>query len=331
VIFKIQNTIALFGALILLYFHNRKFIDAAPKTHWKFAATFAALCLIFQPFWTIYRVGGQTTPTVFLLLTLALLTHIRARYLLSAVCVAAAILIKPAFVTFFLFLAAISGVQFLGSSVLVLSLTGLASLLMMGWTIHQDFLNLMLKGAPMAFPWFYNSSLYVPFVNLRVLAEPGLISTGFDLTLTLVQLGTKLLVVAGFVYLMFKSRRQQWSPVARRHFNFLMAVSFCLLISQTVWEHYLSVLFLLLTYVVATSEHFSRRALILVGAIFVLSIGQNLIFINFLRYNFSFDSVPALLLIGLFKSGPLLLTLIFLWRHHEELFQSYARQRWGTI
>lgn len=330
IIFKIQNTLAFFAALLLLYLHNRKFVETTPMALWRFAATFAFVCLIYQPFWTIYRTGGQTTPTVFLLLTLALLSHTRGRFFMSALFVTTAILIKPAFVTLFLFLALISGVQFLGGSVVVLSLAGVASLSLMGWSVHKDFLALMLKGASAAFPWFYNSSLYVPFVNLRGLADPVPLSKSLDVTLTLLQTGTKLLVAATFVYLMIKSRGQKWLPRARRHFNFLMALSFCLLTSQVVWEHYLSVLFLLLAYVVATSAHFSRRAMVLVGAIFVLSMGQNLIFINFLRYNFSFDSPLELLFIGLFKSGPLLLTLIFLWRHHEELFHSYARQGWAT-
>ena len=330
VIFKIQNTIALFTALLLLYLHNRRFVETTPAAQWRFAATLAFLCLVFQPFWTVYRVGGQTTPTVLLLLTLALLSHTRGRFLLSATFVACAVLIKPAFVTLFLFLAVVSGVQFLSSSALVFSLAGLVSLVLMGWSIHRDFLTLMLKGAPVAFPWFYNSSLYVTFVNLRVAAGPGTLSTPLEVTLTAMLMLTKLLVVATFFYLVIRSRGQKWLPGARRHFNFLLAVSFFMLISQTVWEHYLSVLFVLLAYVVATSAHFSRRAMVLVGAIFVLSMGQNLIFINLLRYNFSFDSPLALLFIGLFKSGPLLLTLIFLWRHHEELFQSYATQRWAT-
>jgi hypothetical protein len=66
----------------------------------------------------------------------------------------------------------------------------------------------------------------------------------------------------------------------------------------------------------------------LIGTIFLFGMGQNLIFINILRAAHDFDSLSELVLIGLFKSAPLLLTLVFLWRHYGELFQSYASEQW---
>ena len=109
-----------------------------------------------------------------------------------------------------------------------------------------------------------------------------------------------------------------------------MAVCFCLLITQTVWEHYLSALFLLLAYVLAAQQHFSRPAIILVGAVFLLALGQNIIFIDFLRSHYNFDSAAELLFVGLFKSGPLILAWIFLWRHYEEIFRSYGGEGWAN-
>jgi hypothetical protein len=66
----------------------------------------------------------------------------------------------------------------------------------------------------------------------------------------------------------------------------------------------------------------------LIGAIFLFGMGQNLIFINLLRAAHDFDSLLELFLVGLFKSAPLLLTLVFLWRHYGELFHSYASEQW---
>ncbi|MGH9901000.1 MAG: glycosyltransferase 87 family protein, partial [Pyrinomonadaceae bacterium] len=152
-VFKIQNTLALFAALVLLYLHNRKFVDDTPEAQWRFAALFAFLCLVFQPFWTIYRVGGQTTPTVFLLLVLGLLCHARSKVFLSALCVVAAVLIKPAFVTVLALLALISGLRFAGGTAVVLLASGLVSLATVGWAVHEDFLTLMLKGTSAPFPW----------------------------------------------------------------------------------------------------------------------------------------------------------------------------------
>lgn len=322
--FKLQNTFALFAALWLLYSHNRKFAEPAGPGQWQFTALFAGLALLYQPFWSVYRVGGQTTPTVFLLLTMALIGHVRERLWLSSACVVAAILIKPAFVFALIPLSLVSGWKYLRNTAIILAGTGLASVVILGWQVHLQFLQVMLRGLKNAYPWFYNSSLYVTAENLKLLATPTVGPRVVGIPVLMV----KLLMLALFVYLIWQSRKQKLNATARRHFEFLMAVTFCLLVSQTVWEHYLSILFLLLAYVVAAYRHFSRSALWLIAAIFVLSLGQNLILINLLRSVHNFDSIPGLVFIGLFKSSPLLLTAIFLWRHWREFFNSYLGSGW---
>jgi hypothetical protein len=47
-----------------------------------------------------------------------------------------------------------------------------------------------------------------------------------------------------------------------------------------------------------------------------------------LRDRFTFDTLWSSLGIALYKSGPLLLTVILLWRHHGELFGSYSNPAW---
>jgi len=335
IVFKIQNTLACLAALALLYRHNRKFAEAAPAEQWQYAALFAAVSLLYQPFWTVYRVGGQTTPTVFLLLTLGLLGHVQSRLWLSAACMVAIVLIKPAFIFALVLLVFISGWRFFKATAVLLSLSILASVLILGWEAHEEFLGAMRRGSQTGYAWFYNSSLYVVAENLKLLAEPvGEQSS----TLKIFMLGVKALVLATFGYLSWMSRARKWPrtwplkwpDAARRHFDFLLAITFCLLISQTVWEHYLAALFPLLAYILAARRQFNAGALALVGAIILLAIGQNLILINFLRAHFSFDSRPELVLIGLFKSAPLLLTLIFLWRHYREMFKSYDASLWSS-
>ncbi len=132
------------------------------------------------------------------------------------------------------------------------------------------------------------------------------------------------------LWLAWRSRREAWTDAARRHADFLLAVVFFLLWSPTIWEHYLSLLFPLLIFVVAASTHFSRQALIMVALIFVLSLGQNLIVVNWFRYGFAFDTLPALVGAALVKSAPLLLTLLLLWRHADEWLRSHAASRWES-
>jgi len=324
IVFKIQNTLAYFAALALLYRHNRKFVENSVAGQWRFAALFSGLSLLYQPFWTIYRVGGQSTPTVLLLFVLALIFHTNSRFLASASCIVAAVLIKPAFIFALALLVCTSGGRFFRYTLMLLGGVGLVSVLLLGWGIHEEFLRTMLRANQTSYAWFYNSSLYVIAENMKLLGE----GAGQNALWKLSTIMVKLMSLALCVYLLVKSRTSKLSQSARRHFDFLTAIVFCLLVSQTVWEHYLAVLFPLLAYVAASHRYFSRSALALAGAIFLLAAWQNLIVINFLRANFHFDTAPELVLIGLCKSAPLWLTAIFLWRSHKEFFGSYAVPVW---
>ena len=77
-LFKLQGFLALAISLGVLYWHARQFVTPTEAQRWNFAAWFATLAVAYQPFWTIYRVGGQTTPTVVLLLVAALLSYVEA-------------------------------------------------------------------------------------------------------------------------------------------------------------------------------------------------------------------------------------------------------------
>ncbi len=63
VVFKLQNSAALFAVLALLFALYRRLAGDSRLASLRFAALFAFVSLIYQPLWTIYRVGGQTTPT----------------------------------------------------------------------------------------------------------------------------------------------------------------------------------------------------------------------------------------------------------------------------
>jgi len=329
VLFKIQNTLAYFAALLLLYVHTRRFAGDSREAQSRFAALFAFLSLIYQPFWTVYRVGGQTTPTIVLLLTVGLLTHTAGKRLWTVICLVAAALVKPAFLPILGILVLVSGARFLRDAALVGSAVALASVAVLGWPVHQKFLAVLAQGATNSFPWLYNSSLYVWLDSLRVIfpAGPG---GGPAPVVRAVVTAAKLLVLLFAVLVFVRSRTQAWAPPARRHFNFLMAVSFCLLLSQTVWEHYLAALFLPLAYLVAVRRRLGRPAVALIWTIFSLAMWQNLIIVNVLRDSFRWESFAALLAVGLLKSGPLLLFLILLLRHRAAVCATYALPAWAA-
>jgi hypothetical protein len=148
-------------------------------------------------------------------------------------------------------------------------------------------------------------------------------------TFLLLAYALKAAIVVTFVWFARQSRRRPWTSAARRHLGFLLMMAFYLVWSPTVFEHYLSLLFPLLIFVVASSKSFSREALTLVAVIFLFSIGQNLILINWIRYGFEIDSLPELLFVALLKAAPLALTMVLLWRHGSELLRSHAVPAWS--
>lgn len=59
-----------------------------------------------------------------------------------------------------------------------------------------------------------------------------------------------------------------------------MGISFWLLVSQTIWEHYLAILFIALIDIVAVRRWFPPAAHYLLAAIGVLCLGQNLVLVQ---------------------------------------------------
>ncbi len=323
VLFKIQNTLAYFIAFLILYFHLCRFVPKNSDEQQKFIALFLFLSLTFQPFWTIYRLGGQTTPTAFLLFSLALISHMSSRFWLSALLLILAVLIKPAFAIALLFLVAVSPLVFLRNAIVISLATGLFSIGMLGLEIHREFFEQLRRGLKEVHPWFYNSSLYVPFENVKALWKPD-IFTGREWLLSALQFALKAVVVITVVKLIRQSRLWSWSGPAKLHFRFLMSVLFFLLMAQIVWEHYLSVAFLFLAYLVACRRHLQPATIRLVASIFFFTMGQNIIFVMFVRDHFAFNSLAELLLIGFLKSAPLYLTLILLLTRSNDILNTYT-------
>ncbi|MGH8549529.1 MAG: glycosyltransferase 87 family protein [Methylococcales bacterium] len=322
--FKIENTLAYFIALFLLFRHMRQFAPEDPENRNLYAAQFASAALLFQPFWTVYRVGGQTSPTVFLLLTLALIAHYKGRFKWSALCFITTVMIKPAFATGLGFLMLVSGMQFFTLACILLGLFGLFSIALIGWPLHLEFLLKMLGHSAFIAPWYYNSSLYILVEQPKIWLETHDPLTNLLPAFKILIPTVKLAFLSGFVWLVLKSRPSLVSGPAKNHFRFNLALLFFLMISQTLWEHYLALLFIPLSFILAAKNRFNDEARAIVWTIIFLSIGQNLIFIHWLQSIFTFQSLPAQIAICVFKTAPLWMTLVFLWRHHRSLFEAYS-------
>lgn len=327
--FKIQNVLAFAGAFVVLFRFYRPFRPPGTEATWQFAALFAGLCLLFQPFWTVFRVGGQTTPTVLLLAAIALVAHVSGRFWTSAACFIAAALIKPALAPAVGLLTCVSGWPFFWRGVTAGIATAVVSIALLGLPVHLDFVRLMLASGRLTYPWFYNSSLFILIDNVRMgLDASGGSGHGTVLIAwleTALQAGALALIAA----LLVGVRRQSWPAAAQRHFLVILALLLFVLASRTVWEHYLALLFPLAVYVVAARRHFSAAATRLIWTIAALLVFQNLIFTNWLRPHIDPAALLPLVGVALYKSGPLLLTVALLLRHRRELFASHGDPVWA--
>ena len=305
--FKIQNTAALLLALWLLYRWNLPLAlqSGLPVSQYRAAFLFAAL--LFQPFWTVYRVGGQTTPTLFLGFVLALRWFTTGRMLPAALCLVAVIAIKPAFIFTLAVLALFGGARFFRYA----AASGLAaaalSILTMGWSIHQRFLAHITEAK--LSPWIYNSSLSVFADNLAGIFGP---SPALRIAGTLVRLLAAALLFAALL----RGRK-------RPHWVFLSAIAIGLALMPIVWEHYFSVLFIPLAYFLAMLPRLGRSIAALLALVCCFCFTQNLILILALDQWLHPASAAALLGIGLFKSAPLILFILLFWRHRERLLATY--------
>lgn len=324
VVFKIQNALAFAATFVLLLRFYRPFVSGTRLEQSRFTALFAFLFLIYQPFWTIFRVGGQTTPTVLLILVVGLIAHTKGRFWASSLCVVLAALIKPSLAPAVVLLACIAGLAFLWRMAVLWAGAAALSVLLLGWPVHASFVDLMLRSSQWEYSWYYNSSLYIAIDIMRQAAGTGVLRT----VLLALTYGLKAAVVLTLLSIAWQARLEPWTAGARRHLSFILMMVFYLVWSPTVYEHYLSLLFPFLIYVIASHTYFSRQALLLIALIFFFSIGQNLILINWVRHGFQIDSLPELVAAGLFKSAPLVLTMVLFWRHTDELLHSHEAPAW---
>jgi hypothetical protein len=328
VLFKISNVAALAVVFALLYRFYAPFAGGSGERRSTFAAWFACCCLCYQPFWTIFRVGGQTTPFVLLSLTIALLSHVRGAFWLSATGMAAAALIKPSLAPAVAFLMLVSGPRFLWRSIVVFSVAGVVSVAGLGWPVHASFLALMRASSQRTYAWYFNSSLFVLIDNLRAGLGDRADSGALRTLLAAMPFVLRFAMVGLVGLLTLQSRSAGWVPAARRHFDVQMAVVLFLLTSLTIWEHYLALLFPLLICLLATRLSTDRAMTRLIVAIVAVSFAQNLVLVDLVRQRVAVDSLARLMMVALVKTGPLLLLVVLLTRYRRQLFDSHAAPGW---
>ncbi|MFI5321311.1 MAG: glycosyltransferase 87 family protein [Myxococcota bacterium] len=329
VAFKLAGTAALWAALWLLYREGRARLAGDSAAVARHAARFAVAALLFQPLWTIYRVGGQTTPFAFLLLTLGLLAHLRGRVAWAALCFGVTVLIKPAFLIGFGFLGLLAGPRFIAASLLHGAWLGALSLALCGWPLHEAFLAKMLANAGGVARWTNNSSLWIlPNEIAWRLAGPDAASVALPRWLVLPLQGG---LLAAFAALARWTRRADLPQPARTHHHWMLALIFFLLFAQTAWEHYLAVLFLPVAFWLASWDVAPPSVRRVVALVVALSLAQNLVFVLAVAPGIERLGLPALLPALVVKAAPPLLVAWLLARHREDWAATYRRVRWQPM
>lgn len=139
------------------------------------------------------------------------------------------------------------------------------------------------------------------------------------------RIAISLILAASFLWLVIQSRSSIADGRGRRHFLYLAALCFGLMLLPVTWDHYLAILFIPLAYIVACRREFSTGtlALALVAVIFTFPVVRNLVFVFWTQDRFDMDSWLVLVLLALSKSAPLLLMALFLQRYHRTWFKTY--------
>lgn len=303
-VFKWQCTFANLLGLLVLYWEYRRLGAVSFGSNSAFLCGFVAAAALFQPFWEIYTIGGQSTPTVFLCLVLGLAFHCREQYCLSAAMVVTAVAIKPAFLLALAILALLSRPRFTLWAAVIGALAAFCSLVWMGSGVHEAFLGQLATYIPKT--WRWNSSVTVAFDNLRVFPEwKQAISTHAPTVI-------RCAAVAWILVTLWRQRRWVRESAERRRVDYLVAIVGNLLLLPIVWEHYLSLLFIAWAYWLAVCCWLPRGAKWMLIGVLAFSVFQNVSVVEWLNERLPMEHWQISLVAGLGKSAPLALTAILL-------------------
>jgi hypothetical protein len=309
VLFKAAGALAEIAGLVLLFLETRRLSGPSPGEVRAFLALFAWSALIFQPFFTFYFVGGQTTPFVFALLVLGWSAFLRGRDGAAALAVGAAVLVKPAFAPAAAVLFLAGGGRFRGVALVFAAAVAGLSLATLGAGLHLDFLRKVIdESAHLRAPW-QNSN---PLSWLEPLwVPPETYSAGGNrpaagrAVLTMLQLAAAAAVCAALAATL---RRRLVLPAAR-HAIFSAAFLVAFVLSPIVWSHYLMVLFIPFAALVALRRHLPPWVRAALVTVVLVSVFQNGLLMRKVWSIIPVDTTPEAVVHGLLKSLPALLFL----------------------
>jgi Glycosyltransferase family 87 len=326
-LFKLVGTASMVIGLVLLYRQSRAVATVGDPDLF---ALFAVAAFLFQPFWTIYRVGGQTTPVVFLLLVIAHGLFLRARGTAAALVLAAAVLVKPAFAPLAVLVFVMADNRFRLTALAAGVLVGALSLAMFGWALHMAFLDrIASESSSLLEPW-KNSS---PFSWIgAAFTPPGdyAVKTTASPTLTRAVLALRVVTALALLWTLRWQLRRPLAVAARRHAVYVTGLLLIVVLSPVIWAHYLTILFIPVAFLIAGRDALGRGVQIALGVAVAMSLFQNLIFSRQMEDLTGFDQWSEIVAIAAIRSAPALLIVCIWLFGRQSIARFLDRPEWAN-
>ena len=308
-VFKLSGTLAVLAGLVLLYRGSRRLVGAGTEDANAFFVLFALAMLLFQPFWTIYRVGGQTTPFVFLLLVLGHAAYLRGADATTALLFSAVVLIKPALAPAAILLFFLSVARFRVTAIMTAICVSVVSLLAFGLELHTTFVARVLEESSALLPPWKNSSPFSWLVPLFVDPEDYRRAGSVPVLANAVTTGLRLVMALALLWTLRSHLKLPLAGPARRHAIYVTGLMLMLAVSPVVWAHYLMFLFVPLAFLIAGREQLPKAAVATFALSTLLALFQSLIVVQQFEKLLGFDSMLEIVAGGLVKSAPALIFL----------------------
>lgn len=311
--FKVASAIAIYAGLFLLFRHYRRLIPADPLPRAMYFAGFCVAALLFHPFWTVFQVGGQTTPFVFLMFVIGLIAYERGHYPIVALLYVPMVLIKPAFGLAALILFIVSPMRFRLTALIGGGVAVLVSILVIGLDVHLEFLTfLSVKSGELA-PAQFNANLFGWIDPLLLDRETygAIDDTPPDLRL----IGTvaRLVVLIGIGVFIWATLGGDLPDRAARGLVYMVAMLASLVVTPVVWGHYLMLLFPIIVHALVFSNRLPVFCMILIGLAVCAGVIQNLWILNKVIEIVGIDTKETLLMVSVARSASMaLITLAVL-------------------
>lgn len=297
----------------------------------EFFALFWIAAALWQPFWTFMRVGGQTTPFVFLLVVIGHATYLRRQMVATALLFSLIVLLKPVFAPIAILLFVTSGNGFRLTAACAAALSIVLSLWIFGWAPHGAFFRALAEqGDRLLEPWM-NSSPVSWIVPLLIGADDYERDSFLAAPIATLVAALRMALAAGVIAVLSGHLRRSLPDRARLSLIYNAGLLLVVALSPVIWAHYLMILFPLAAILIAGREHLPGRSRAMLAAVLALGLFQSFIVMRQIQLGLGIDSLGEIVLFALIKSLPAILVLSIWILDRLPVRAIFGQPAWSTV